>query len=67
MFIIVQHHIIQAATIQHIELVSPTIQIHISGRDSLKVDYATKADAESAFRRIAGALEARNTEIDGAM
>jgi len=65
MFITVQHYIIQTTAIQHIELVSPIIQIHISGRDSLKIDYATKADAESAFKRIAGALEAKNTEIDG--
>jgi hypothetical protein len=67
MFITVQHHIIQTAAIQHIQLVSPAIEIHISGRDSVKIDYATKADAESAFKRIAGALDARNTEINGAM
>jgi hypothetical protein len=67
MFITVQHHIIQTATIQHIELVSPTIQIHISGRESVKINYASEADAESAFKRIAGALEAKNTEIDGAI
>ena len=67
MFITVQHHIVQTAAIQHVELVSPAIHIHISGRDSVKIDYATEADAESAFKRIAGALESRNTEMDGAI
>ena len=67
MFITVQNNIIQSAAIQHIELVSPLIRIHITGRTPLEINFATKADAVSAFKRIAGALNAENTELDTAM
>jgi len=64
MFITVQNNIVQAAAIQHIELVSPLIRIHITGRTPLEITYATMADAVSAFKRIAGALNAENTELN---
>ena len=64
MFITIQNNIFQAAAIQHIELVSPLIRIHINGRTPLEIHYATKADAVSAFKRIAGALNAENTELN---
>lgn len=65
MFITVQNHILQTATIQHIELVSPSLRIYVVGRNELEIVYASKAEAESAFRRVAGALGAENTEPDG--
>ena len=64
MFITIQNNIVQTAAIQHIELVSPAIRIHITGRNPLEITYATKADAVSAFKRIAGALNAENTELN---
>lgn len=67
MFITVQNHIVQASAIQHIELMSPLIRIHLAGRDALEINYATKADAVSAFKRIAGALNAENTELSSSM
>ncbi len=66
MFITIQHHIVQAAAIHHLELNSPLMRIHLAGGRELEIIYATKADAESAFRRVAGALEAVNTELDAA-
>ena len=67
MFITVQNNIVQTTEIQHIELVSPSIRIHITGRAPLEINYATKADAVSAFKRIAGALNAENTELNAAI
>lgn len=67
MFITVQNNIVQTASIQHIELVSPSIRIHLSGRTPLEIHYATKADAVSAFKRIAQALDAENTELNAAI
>ncbi|MEO6035544.1 MAG: hypothetical protein ABIQ35_09840 [Verrucomicrobiota bacterium] len=67
MFITLQNHIVQTAVIQHIELVSPLIRIHITGQTPLEINYATKADAVSAFKRIAGALSAENTELNSAI
>lgn len=64
MFITVQNNIVQASAIQHVELASPLIRIHLSGRTPLEISYATKADAVSAFKRIAGALNAENTELN---
>ena len=64
MFITIQNHIVQTAAIQNIELVSPLIRIHIAARTPLEINYGTKADAVSAFKRIAGALNAENTELN---
>ncbi len=67
MFITVQNHIIQSNAIPHIELESPKILIHLAGRNALEITYSGKADAVSAFKRIAGALEAADTELPGAI
>lgn len=67
MFITIQNHIIQSEALQHIELLSPVIHLHIVGRTPLQITYPTKADAESAFKRIAGTLKSENTGVKAAL
>jgi hypothetical protein len=67
MFITVQNHIIQTEAIQHIELASAVIHMQVTGRNAFQITFATKADAESVFKRIAGTLKSENTGLRAAI